>query len=102
MRRHLIALAATTAFGAAALAATPAPANPVLLVPWLVAAGAGGLVVGTAAHHEDVVVTPPPAPPPAAYEPSYDVQVAPPPIYQTCEIRLEYTAYGWRNVRVCV
>jgi hypothetical protein len=113
MKKILIGLLSTVAIGGAGAfaGATPASANPALLVvPWAIAAGVGGVAVGAAATaptgRSVVVQTPvePPAYPPPAYPPvayaSPDGAYAAAPD-GACQYTRQWTANGWRTVTVC-
>jgi hypothetical protein len=117
MRKTLIAALSSAAIGAGAFAgATPAEANPLVVIPWLWVAGAGGLAVGvvavSSAQQQQLQgrtsVAENVAPGGAAtnsYGPAsgpYGGAASSPSASGACEITRQPTANGgWRSVEVC-
>ncbi len=116
MRKTLIAALSSAAIGASAFAgATPAEANPLIALPWLWAAGAGGLAVGavavSAAQQQQLqgrTIVENVAPGGGAtnsYGPGsgpYSGAASSPSASGACEITRQPTANGgWRSVEVC-
>jgi len=91
MVKTLMTGIAAVALAAATISApTKAEANPVWLVPAIIAAGVGGVVVGGAVASSRAY----------AYEPAGNVYVEPRAAAQ-CHIIRERTVNGWRRVEVC-
>lgn len=114
MRKALIGAASSAALGAALIGVGPAEANPVVLIPWLIVAGAGGIGVGAVAasqsHPNAVVATtdtgaPTPGVAAGGYGTAYGPDAAPPgapTAAGVCHIAQAPTPNGGlRSVEVC-
>lgn len=92
MVKTLMTGIAAVALAAATISApTKAEANPVWLVPALIAAGVGGVIVGGAVASSRAY----------AYEPTAGNIYVEPRAAATCHIIRERTVNGWRRVQVC-